>query len=230
VFSSFEGSKGKMESYKESEDTLNEELSCLKQFFKKAIVDPALDNLRSLFLEAKNSCAYRDDINNRIEFLKDINSIIVLQTTNDIKKKLEKTILVANKYKLGKFDPIVVSVLYCICGNSSCRDILKPKQNIKKTKYYNAVSDIKTFSMFAMVAGNMNNKVSIRFNAMMNCHFISRDKALNEFIKYFNINKTKTSITNDFVIKTTIGFSAFGLEKRSKELDYFYRNLTQCTT
>lgn len=42
-----------MESYKESEDTLNEELSCLKQFFKKAIVDPALDKLRSLFLEAK---------------------------------------------------------------------------------------------------------------------------------------------------------------------------------
>ncbi len=200
MFSLFEGQHGRMEYVNEVSDTIVKELKVLKNFFKKAEVDNSFISNARLFEQAKVSVEYRKNIEDKISFLEEINDYLYQPLSSGEKPNAIEKILCVQKEKYGdcfdKLNPVVVASLYCVYGNNICKKILKPKKEVDKTSYYNAVMDFQHFTFFTMLVGRIEGKYSKRHNANIHCEFLSGDKFLNEFFSWYKVNESSSFLGN----------------------------------
>ncbi|HHX2531724.1 hypothetical protein ACTHSP_00895 [Neisseria sp. P0001.S005] len=200
MFSLFEGQYGRIEYDNEVIDTVDKELNVLKNFFKKAKVDDSFISNFELFEQAKVSIEYKKNVEDKISFLEDINDYLYQPLSSDRKSNAIEKILHIQGEKYGacfdKLNPVVVASLCCVYGNDICKKILKPKKEVEKTNYYNAVLDFQHFTFFTMLVGQIEGKYSKQHNANIHCKFLSGDKFLNEFFNWYKVNESSSFLGN----------------------------------
>lgn len=219
ILSVFEGEHGRLDTEDEIKNTVKKETYVLKNFFKKATVDKSIyKELLPLFLEGKLSPEFNIDIFNKIKFLQVVNAYIYQPVSPAVRAEFKDNIVNhLSEFKIDKCNPIVVAVLCTLYGNEVCRKILKPKEDVNKTNYYNAVMDFQHFSIYATLAGQMKGNYSGKQGAFIDCQFLTSDKSLNEFFTWFNYNKVNSSIDNGF-INIDIAISEKGISNIPDEL------------
>ncbi len=173
-FSLFEGQHGRIECLSEVSETAEKEVKVLESFFQLATIDRLfVEELRKLYCEAKDSNEYKVNIENKINFLKDVNQYLYQPLKDKDKYDARDKIIEIQKNKyskyLDKFNPVVLSALYCLYGNDICKKILKPKKDVNKTNYYNAVMDFQHFTFFAALSGQIEGKDSKLLCANIHC-------------------------------------------------------------
>lgn len=224
MFSLFEGQHGRMECVDEIPNTVVKELDVLKIFFKKARVDDSFQiYAKQLFEAAKTSEEYQKSIQDKISFLEEINEYLYQPLPSKDRKKVCENIenIYKNKYFFDKFNPVVVAALFCLCGNDICKKILKPKKDVNKTNYYNAVMDFQHFTMFAMLVGQIEGEYSQSHQAKIHCEFLSGDKYLEEFFSWFKINQSSSSLDVD-KFSISVALTEKGISNIPDELKTYF--------
>lgn len=221
ILSLIEGRHGRLENVGEIPDTVKSELAALEIFFKKAKVDKSFESIYQLFEDGKCDYEYKGNIQDKIEFLQEVNEYLYQPLPEKCKLYAKKEIVRIQEEKYGKFfdkfNPVVVASLCCLYGNQVCKKILKPKKDIDKSNYYNAVMDFQHFTMFAMLVGQIEGVYSSRHKAKIHCKFLSGDKSLNEFFSWYEIYKSSSSLA-DGEIKVNLVLSTKGIENIPEEL------------
>lgn len=225
MFSLFEGQHGRIEYDNEVFDTVDKELNVLKNFFKKAKVDDLFISNFKLFEQAKVSIEYKNNVEDKISFLEDINDYLYQPLSSADKPNAIKEILHIQGEKYGacfdKLNPVVVASLCCVYGNDICKKILKPKKELDKTNYYNAVMDFQHFTYFTMLVGQIEGKYSERHKANIHCEFLSGDKFLNKFFNWYKVNESSGFLGNgEFKINAKL--SDEGIKNIPIELKNFF--------
>ena len=189
MLSIMEGEKARLQAHDEVKKLLDDELSACEKFFDHAEIDYSLKELSERLISGLISKDYKESINREINFLFEINEFIFQNCKAETRKKLKIDILkTAEKYNLHKTQPVVFSSLLCLYNNEICRKILKPKQKIlEKNYFYNAVMDFKYFSFFSMLTKNISYSYRSGYKSKVHFEFITGDKNLNSFFKYFCI-------------------------------------------
>lgn len=224
MFSLFEGQHGRIEYDNEVFDTVDKELNVLKNFFKKAKVDDSFISNFELFEQAKVSIEYKKNVEDKISFLEDINDYLYQPLSSEAKSNaIEKILCIQEeKYRdcFDRIDPVVVASLCCVYGNNICKKILKPKKEVEKTSYYNAVMDFQHFTFFTMLVGRIESEYGKRHNPNIHCEFLSGDKFLNEFFSWYKVNESSSFLGNE-KFKINVKFSKKGIENIPIELRDF---------
>lgn len=228
IFSLFEGQHGRMECVDEISDTVNKELEALEIFFGRKKVDRSLiesEAFLSLFKTVKNSNEYHKNIKAKINFLNDINKYLYQPLHTRARLDIRDKIISIQREKYGNyfdnFNPIVIAALCCIYGSNVCRKILKPKEDINKTNYYNAVMDFQHFDLFVYISGKMEGKYNKKYNAKNHLVFLSGDKNLNNFFSWYDVYHSK-SLFIDGVLKSKMMLSKTGALNIPNELNSFF--------
>lgn len=226
MFSLFEGQHGRIECVNEIPSTVAKEVDALKKFFKKARIDDSFQMVvKKLFEIAKSNAEYQKSIQDKISFLKEVNQYLYQPLSLEEKTKAIEGIKSIHRDKyfiyFDKFNPVVVAALFCLCGNDICKKILKPKKDVNKTNYYNAVMDFQHFTMFAMLVGQIEGKYSQPHQAKIHCEFLSGDKYLEEFFSWFKINQSSSSFDVD-KFSISVALTEKGISNIPDELKNYF--------
>lgn len=180
------------------------------------------------FIEAKNSHDYASCIEHKIKFLKEVNDFLYQPLPKDDWHKAKEEILKIHEDRYNQYfsqcSPIVLSALYCLYGNDTCRKILKPKKCVCKTNYYNAVMDFQHFSFFALLASHFHDKYNKKYCAKLDCEFLSGDKSLTEFFSWFDVRQFGSSLSTD-ELRIDLRLSRKGIKSMPCELRASIRKL-----
>lgn len=219
ILSLFEGEHGRLDSESEIEHIVSKETYHVKNFFIYASVDKSIRReLLPLFKEGKLSSEFQTDISNKIKFLQEVNRYIYQPVSSEERASFRDEIVdLLAAFNIDKCHPISVAVLCALYEDEVCKKILKPKKDINKTNYYNAVMDFQHFSHYSMFSGQMKGVYSRKQGAVIDCIFLTHDKSLTEFFTWFNFNKVNSRINDDF-ISMNISLSDKGISKIPDEL------------
>ena len=221
IFSLFEGEHGRMESSDEISKTVEKEVEALIYFFRKADIDKSFieENLKQSFYEAKNSPDYKANFKDKENFLKEVNHYLYQPQKDRIDAGNRIIEIQKNNYAkyFNKSHPVVIAALCCLYENNVCNKILKPKKDIENTNYYNSAMDFHHFTTFVHIRSAIEGKHSKRYNAKIHCEFLSRDKSLNEFFSWFDLNKSNSKMKNGALIANMV-LNKKGLETIPREV------------
>lgn len=182
LLSIIEGQKGRTESKEEMQNTINKEVSLLRDFFSIANVDNSylLESAQStsdIFVESDSTYNAKYD-----SFLEEINPVLVDKPKTEKKKFLKDTILdIAKKHEIPAGHPVVMCCLSALYGSESSRRILKFKKN--NYNPYNARSDLLVVSRFNHIKAKAKTT-----DKNIKVEYLTLDKDLNKFLSMITIN------------------------------------------
>lgn len=184
LFSIIEGSQGIKESKEQKEQTLLNETSIIRRFFKKAKTDSDfLYNCKEEFSEVFSQNDVEINAKHYIKFIFEMHDILYQSISRRERSKIKNKIFeIAKQYEIDLEHIVVISSLAVLYGNNIIRKIFKFKNlsdtNEKNKLVYNAYNDLMVISRFVRMK-----QMLLDNNRKDKLEYFTFDNALNSFLK-----------------------------------------------